>query len=111
VDVDDRTCVSVVLASRGYPNDYEKGKPITGIEAVDKAMVFQAGTTQTKTGLVTDGGRVLAVSAYGKDLEHAIVNAYTGMLNINFEGKTGRSDVGHDLVRMRAPKSGATQPA
>jgi phosphoribosylamine---glycine ligase len=111
VDVDDRTCVSVVLASRGYPNDYEKGKPITGIEAVDKAMVFQAGTSQTKTGLVTDGGRVLAVSAYGKDLEHAIVNAYKGMLNINFEGKTGRSDIGHDLVRMRVPKTGATQPA
>ena len=109
VDTDDRTCVSVVMASRGYPSDYEKGQAITGIENVTNAFVFQAGTAESKKGLVTDGGRVLAVSAFGKDLEQAIVNAYSNVLKIDFEGKTGRSDIGHDLVRVQTPKVKAPQ--
>ena len=109
VDVDDRTCVSVVMASRGYPSDHEKGQTITGIESVTTALVFQAGTTENKNGLVTNGGRVLAVSAFGKDLEQAIVNSYRSVLMIDFEGKTGRSDIGHDLIRTPAPKAPAPQ--
>ncbi len=109
VDVDDRTCVSVVMASRGYPTDYEKGQAIIGIETVTTANVFQAGTAETKKGLVTDGGRVLAVSAFGKDLEQAIVNAYKNVLLIDFDGKTGRSDIGHDLIRKQVSKTPAPQ--
>ncbi|MFT3884325.1 MAG: phosphoribosylamine--glycine ligase [Flavobacteriales bacterium] len=110
VDVDDRTCVSVVLASEGYPENYEKGKPINGLDQVRDAYVFHAGTAAGQNGLVTSGGRVLAVSAFGKDVEQAIANAYRNVMAIDYEGRTFRSDIGHDLARMPAPKAGASQP-
>ncbi|HEX2615891.1 MAG TPA: phosphoribosylamine--glycine ligase [Flavobacteriales bacterium] len=110
VDVDDRTCVSVVLASEGYPEDYEKGKAILGLDQVRDAYVFHAGTADGKNGVVTAGGRVLAVSAFGKDVEQAIANAYRGVMAIDYEGKTFRKDIGHDLVRIPVPKAGASQP-
>jgi phosphoribosylamine--glycine ligase len=109
VDVDDRTAVSIVLASEGYPGEYEKGKPITGLDLVTDAYVFQSGTAMKGDRLVTAGGRVLTVTAIGKDLEQAIANAYRNASLIAFEGKYMRSDIGHDLVRMPVPK-GAHQP-
>jgi phosphoribosylamine---glycine ligase len=110
VDVDDRTAVTVVVASEGYPGNYEKGRPIVGLDLVRDAYVFQAGTKLTKEGeLVTDGGRVLAITAFGKDLEQAILSAYRNVPLISFEGKYVRSDIGKDLVRMSPSRSGATQ--
>lgn len=106
VDVDDRTAVTVVLASEGYPGAYEKGHEIVGLELVRDAYVFQAGTAVKNGRLVTNGGRVLAVTAFGKDLEHAIASAYRSAGFIAFEGRTMRSDIGHDLVRT--PKGKAT---
>ncbi len=111
VDTDDRTCVSVVIASEGYPGDYEKGRPIDGINAVTNAYVFQAGTKEVKKQLLTDGGRVLAVSAVGKDLEQAIASAYRNVMLIDFQGRTFRTDIGHDLVKAAPQKAGATQHA
>ncbi|HEY0977257.1 MAG TPA: phosphoribosylamine--glycine ligase [Flavobacteriales bacterium] len=114
VDVDDRTCATVVMASEGYPGEYGKGRPIMGIELaalLANAHVFHAGTEQTKDGLVTAGGRVLAVTAMGKDLEQAINNVYKGLAPIDFEGRVYRSDIGQDLVRTPTPRSGATQQA
>lgn len=109
VDVDDRTCVAVVLASGGYPGDYEKGKAITGIDQVTNAFVFQSGTADgKKDGLVTDGGRVLTVSAFGKDLDQAIANAYRNTGVIAFSGATKRNDIGKDLVRIPAARSSGT---
>ena len=111
VDTDDRTCVTVVLASEGYPGAYETGVPIDGIGTVTNAYVFHAGTKEVKKQLVTDGGRVLAVSAVGKDLEQAIAGAYRNVVLIDFQGRTFRTDIGHDLVKAGTAKTGAPQHA
>ena len=106
VDMDDKTAVSIVIASEGYPGEFERGKPIGGLELVRDAYVFQAGTKQKGETLLTDGGRVLAVTGMGKDLESAIASAYRSATLIDFEGKTMRADIGHDLVKkptQRAP--------
>lgn len=109
VDVDERTCLSVVMASEGYPGTYEVGHPIEGIEAITNAYVFQAGTAENKDGeLVTNGGRVLAVSGFGKDVEQAIANTYRSVVLIDFEGRTVRTDIGHDLVKTPATKNANT---
>jgi phosphoribosylamine--glycine ligase len=104
VDVDDRTAVSIVLASEGYPDEFEKGKAIGGLELVRDAYVFQSGTALKGEQLVTNGGRVLVVTAFGKDLEQAIASAYRSAGLIAFSGKTMRSDIGHDLVRVPTTK-------
>ncbi|MFZ1688823.1 MAG: phosphoribosylamine--glycine ligase [Flavobacteriales bacterium] len=109
VDVDDRTAVSVVLAADGYPGEYTSGKPITGIELVKDAYVFQAGTVQKGERLLTAGGRVMAVTAFGKDVEHAITKAYLAAAVIGYEGKMCRNDIGHDLVRKPVVKTPAPQ--
>ncbi|HRT54840.1 MAG TPA: phosphoribosylglycinamide synthetase C domain-containing protein, partial [Flavobacteriales bacterium] len=109
VDTDDRTCVTVVMASEGYPGEYGTGKPIEGIEAVLNAYVFQAGTAENDQGeLVTNGGRVLAVSGFGKDVEQAVANTYRNVVMIDFEGRTVRTDIGKDLVKSQAPKNVTT---
>ncbi len=88
----------VVLASDGYPVEYDTGFEITGIEEAEtfsRVSVIQAGTRETDEGtLVTDGGRVLAVTALGEDLPQALDRAYRGVEVVNFEGKTFRSDIG-----------------
>lgn len=107
VDVDDRTAVTLVLASEGYPGKYEVGKPIVGLELVRDAYVFHAGTTMKGDQLCTNGGRVLVLTAFGKDLEHAIASAYRSAALIAYEGKTLRSDIGHDLIRVPAARPNA----
>lgn len=102
VDVDDRTCVSVVLASEGYPGEVTKGRPIHGLQEVRGAHVFHAGTAEGPQGPVTSGGRVLVVTAMGKDLEHAILNCYTQAAGVTFQGRQLRTDIGQDLVRQPA---------
>ncbi len=102
VDVDDRTCTTVVLASEGYPGKYETGKPVVGLPMVTNSLVFHSGTALEQDLVVTKGGRVLSVTAFGKDLEHAIIHAYAGAALIDYEGKTHRTDIGHDLLRATA---------
>lgn len=108
VDVDDRTCVTVVLASEGYPGEVAKGRPIGGMQEVRDALVFHAGTADTPQGLVTAGGRVAAVTAMGKDLEHAILNTYMQAAHVTFQGRQLRTDIGHDLIRQPA-RAGTVQ--
>lgn len=108
VDTDDRTCATVVLASEGYPGKFRTGMPIVGLDLVQAAHVFQSGTATDADGLVTAGGRVLSVTAFGKDIEHAIINAYASAAVIDFEGKAQRMDIGHDLLPGQAGKSGAS---
>lgn len=89
--------VSVVLASPGYPSSYSKGLPITGIEEAEKLddiNVFHAGTTLKGDQLVTNGGRVLNVTATGLTLDEALAKAYAAVDLINFEGKHYRTDIG-----------------
>lgn len=105
IDVDDRTAVTVVLASQGYPAEPVTGKAISGLDMVRDAHVFQAGTTMKGDRLVSNGGRVLSVTAFGKDVEHAIARAYMATTVINYEGKMCRSDIGHDVVKRPAQKA------
>lgn len=86
--------VCVVLASGGYPGDYEKGKEISGLENIgDNTVVFHAGTAMKNGKLVTNGGRVLGVTAWAEDIETARKQAYENVEKINFEGKTYRRDI------------------
>lgn len=90
-------CATVVMASGGYPDSYPKGKVITGIEDANKLeniQVFHAGTALNDSGLVTSGGRVLAVSAWESTLESAIKSAYKGVEKISFDGMQYRKDIG-----------------
>ena len=97
LDFADNAAVCVVLASAGYPEKYEKGFPITGFEQFkDKKdyFVFHAGTKSENGVCVTNGGRVLGVTALGADLKEARKNAYAATEWISFEGKYKRNDIG-----------------
>ncbi|KAF9448190.1 bifunctional purine ADE1 [Macrolepiota fuliginosa MF-IS2] len=87
--------VSVVLASAGYPGDYEKNKEITLTRTSPDFRVFHAGTKEVKDRIYTNGGRVLVVSAYAPTLEKALQYAYSGIDTVKFEGKTYRRDIAH----------------
>jgi phosphoribosylamine--glycine ligase len=95
--------VSVVAAAEGYPGTFQKGHPITGIEQAQElgATVFCAGTHLKKQQLVTDGGRVLNVTATGETFETAIAKAYAAMDCIQFEGMYYRKDIGHRVASPR----------
>jgi len=96
--IDPRSCSTVILASHGYPETFDKGFPITGIEQTEDCMVFHAGTSMNTLGeLVTSGGRVLAVSAYGNSLEEALRKSYVNAGRIYFESRYFRRDIGFDL--------------
>lgn len=97
---EDNAAVCVVLASDGYPEHYEKGKVITGFENFDNKdgyYVFHAGTKLTDEGIVTNGGRVLGVTAKGTDLKEARANAYEATKLIQFENKYMRNDIGNAI--------------
>lgn len=94
---------TIILASGGYPGDYEKGKVITGIDGAEMdpdIVVFHAGTTFKENGLVTNGGRVLGVTATGESLEDALKKAYKAVSKINFEGMQYRRDIGKAALEM-----------
>ena len=97
VEFDDRAAVCVMLVSGGYPQSYQKGYPISGIEAVDGSIVFHSGTAMKDGQVVTSGGRVIAVSSYGKDKEEALRKSFEEAQKIQFTGKYFRSDIGRDL--------------
>jgi phosphoribosylamine--glycine ligase len=99
---DQRPAVCVVMASGGYPGNYEKGKVITGIEEAEKienVVVFQAGTAQKDDTIVTAGGRVLGVTALGKTITEAKAKAYEALSKINFEGAYWRKDIADKAIK------------
>ena len=97
ITFDERAAVCVMLVSGGYPQEYKKGYPITGIDQVEGSVVFHAGTSLKDGQVVTNGGRVIAVSSYGKDKEEALKKSFTEAQKIKFTDQYFRRDIGQDL--------------
>lgn len=97
VTFDPRAATTVMLVSGGYPEAYEKGKIITGADAVTDSIVFHAGTALKNGELVTHGGRVMAISSYGVSTDEALARSYANASKISFDGKYFRKDIGFDL--------------
>ncbi|WP_421977959.1 phosphoribosylamine--glycine ligase [Roseivirga seohaensis] len=99
--VSPQTATTVVMVAGGYPEAYEKGKEISGIEKVNEATVFHAGTQLNASNQVlTNGGRVLAVTGMGASVEKALENAYTGVNKISWQDEYHRTDIGQDILKL-----------
>jgi phosphoribosylamine--glycine ligase len=97
IEFDERAAVCVMLVSGGYPQEYKKGYAISGIENVEGSIVFHAGTAMKDGQVVTNGGRVIAVSSYGKDKAEALQKSFEEAQKIQFTDKYFRRDIGADL--------------
>jgi phosphoribosylamine--glycine ligase len=96
--LDDRSATTVMLVSGGYPEAYEKNKKISGINSVEDSLIFHAGTKTNDSGeIVTNGGRVIAVTSYGEDYNKALKKSYENISKIDFDGMNYRKDIGFDL--------------
>ncbi len=95
--MDPRSAATIILVSGGYPGDYAKGKVISGLAAVKDSMVFHAGTKNSSDGIVTNGGRVIALTSFGDNFDEALVFSNRNAEVIKFEGKYYRRDIGFDL--------------
>ena len=97
IEIHDNTAATVMLVSGGYPEDYEKGKPISGLDQVEGSLVFHAGTTLKDQTVVTNGGRVLAVTSLGDNFQEALKKSYQNINKICFDKINYRKDLGFDL--------------
>ena len=98
IEVNDQTCISTILASKGYPENYAKGFKISGLESISQdTIVFHAGTTKKDNDVLTNGGRVLAITSFGENLARAKNNNTNEIEKISFQGMVYRSDIGFDL--------------
>lgn len=98
IKINSKACATVILVSKGYPGNYEKGKVISGLENIsDGSIIFHAGTKETEIGIVTNGGRVIAVTSLADDLHQALQYSYKNISQIEFEGKTFRTDIGYEF--------------
>lgn len=95
----DKSTATVMMVSGGYPNHYEKGLPIYGINNVVDSIVFHAGTTSDGPQVLTNGGRVLSVTSYGKNIEVAVDKCYDSIAKISFENAYCRKDIGRDVIK------------
>ena len=97
LEIDDRAATTIMVVSGGYPEDYAKGKVISGLDKITDSIPFHAGTTLKEGEIVTSGGRVIAVTSYGDTYKEAIAKSYESIKNIEFEGMYYRKDIGFDL--------------
>ena len=98
IAIDPRTCATVMLVSGGYPQAYEKGKVMTGWEQTSDSILFHAGTKTVNQTVVTNGGRVLAITSFGDTISEAVQQSLENAATIEFEGKYYRTDIGKDLM-------------
>jgi phosphoribosylamine--glycine ligase len=98
LEIDPRTATTVMLVSGGYPEDYAKGMPISGLETVTDSLVFHAGTANKEGQVVSNGGRVLAVTSYGNDFQEALKKSYQNIEKLHFDTMYYRKDIGFDLI-------------
>ncbi len=100
IELEDEHAVTVVMVSGGYPNEYAKGKEIKGLNATKPAFVFHAGSKNSDSKVLTDGGRVLAITGIGNSIEAARKVAYDGASSIHWEDVFFRKDIGLDLIKL-----------
>lgn len=98
IQFDQRSAATVMLVSGGYPEAYQSGKQIYGLNAANDSLVFHAGTSSDGPAVLSAGGRVLAVTSYGKNIESALEKSYANIAKIDFEGMYFRKDIGFDLI-------------
>ena len=99
LEIDERSATTVMLVSGGYPEDFEKGKLISGLENVEDSIVFHAGTKLDDAGnAITNGGRVMAITSYGDTFPEALSKSYANIRKIHFENMNFRKDIGNDLL-------------
>ena len=98
LEIDERSATTVMMVSGGYPEEYEKGKEISGIENVEDSLVFHAGTKLENGKVVTNGGRVLAITSFGNDFHEAIKKSYQNIDKLHFDKMYFRKDIGRDLL-------------
>jgi phosphoribosylamine--glycine ligase len=98
LEIDERSATTVMLVSGGYPEDYEKGKIISGLEKITDSIIFHAGTKLDNDTVVTNGGRVLAITSYGNDFQEAIKKSYQNIDKLHFDKMNFRKDIGNDLL-------------
>ncbi|MBL0340179.1 MAG: phosphoribosylamine--glycine ligase [Bacteroidetes bacterium] len=99
IETDSRTAVTTMLVSGGYPEDYEKGQVITGLENCEESLLFHAGTEMKEGKIITSGGRVLAITSFGNSIEEAAEKSTRNATKINYEKKYFRKDIGQDLMK------------
>ena len=97
IEFDERAAVCVMLVSGGYPEAYKKGYTISGLDKVEGSIVFHSGTALKDGNVVTNGGRVIAVSSYGNNKEEALQKSFEEAKKIEFTDKYFRRDIGQDL--------------
>nr|WP_315154917.1 phosphoribosylamine--glycine ligase [uncultured Flavobacterium sp.] len=98
LEVDERSATTVMIVSGGYPEDFEKGKVITGLEKVTDSIVFHAGTKLDNGNVVSNGGRVMAITSYGDNFQEALNKSYKNVDQIHFDKMNYRKDIGFDLI-------------
>jgi phosphoribosylamine--glycine ligase len=98
LEIDSRSATTIMLVSGGYPEVFEKGKVITGIENVSDSIVFHAGTKIENGRIVSNGGRVLAITSFGDDFQQAIKKSYQSIDKLDFDKMYFRKDIGFDLL-------------
>ncbi len=98
IQFDERSTATVMMVSGGYPESHKKGKQIYGLNTISDSIVFHAGTKPDGPVVLSDGGRVLAVTSYGKDLETALKRSYASVEKIDFDGAAYRKDIGQDVL-------------